>query len=91
MPAYEEPPVLPGGSFCLYKVAACGSLFRSPPAVPGVRLADGAAALHTDRCHSLGSLDSATGGGRLAPQILTGFASSNGYQQQKNSHPGWDD
>ena len=27
-----------------------------PVAVPGVRLADGAAALHTDRCHSLGSL-----------------------------------
>ena len=44
----------------------------SPVAVPGVRLADGAAALHTDRCHSLGSLGSATGGGRLAPQIFTG-------------------
>ena len=29
---------------------------RCPVAVPGVRLADGAAALHTDRCHSLGSL-----------------------------------
>ena len=27
-----------------------------PVAVPGVRLADGAAALHTDRGHSLGSL-----------------------------------
>ncbi len=27
-----------------------------PVAVPGVRLADGAAALHTDRCHSLSSL-----------------------------------
>ena len=27
-----------------------------PVAVPGVRLADGAAALHTDRCHSLPSL-----------------------------------
>ena len=29
----------------------------SPVAVPGVRLADDAAALHTDRCHSLRSLD----------------------------------
>jgi len=28
----------------------------SPVAVPGVRLADGAAAFHTDRCHSLRSL-----------------------------------
>ena len=27
-----------------------------PVAVPGVRLADGAAALHTDRCHSFPSL-----------------------------------
>jgi len=27
-----------------------------PVAVPGVRLADGATALHTDRCHSLSSL-----------------------------------
>jgi len=27
-----------------------------PVAVPGVRLAVGAAALHTDRCHSLRSL-----------------------------------
>ena len=34
---------------------ACGST-RHPVAVPGVRLADGAAALHTDRCHSLRSL-----------------------------------
>ena len=34
---------------------ACGST-RHPVAVPGVRLADGAAALHTDRGHSLRSL-----------------------------------
>ena len=33
----------------LYKVATYGSLFRSPVAVPGVRLADGAAALFTVR------------------------------------------
>ena len=44
-----------------------------PVAVPGVRLAVGAAALHTDRCHSLASLDSATGGGRVAPQTRTSF------------------
>jgi len=56
----------------------------NPVAVPGVRLADGAAALHTDRCHSLGSLASATGGGRLTPQIFTGFASSNLYPLIKN-------
>ena len=59
---------LPAAAICCY-----------PVAVPGVRLADGAAALHTDRCHSLGSLGSATGGGRLASQIFTGFASSNQY------------
>ena len=34
---------------------------------------------------------SATGGAPIAPQIFTGFASSNRYQQQKISHPGWDD
>ena len=39
-------------------------------AVPGVRLAGSAAALHTDRCHSLPSLDSAPGGGRVAPYLL---------------------
>ena len=33
-----------------------GLLCLCPVAVPGVRLADGAAALHTDRCHSLRSL-----------------------------------
>ena len=38
-----------------------------PVAVPCVRLAAVAAALHTDRCHSLGSLGSATGGAPLAP------------------------
>ena len=37
-----------------------------PVAVPCVRLADGAAALHTDRGHSLSSLDSATGGHSLS-------------------------
>ena len=39
----------------------------SPVAVPGVRRADKAAALHTDRGHSLRSLDSATGGAPIAP------------------------
>jgi len=32
------------------------ALLDGPVAVPGVRLADSAAALHTDRCHSLPSL-----------------------------------
>ncbi len=45
------------------RIRTCGI----PVAVPCVRLADGAAALPTDRCHSFGSLASATGGGRLAP------------------------
>ena len=36
---------LPAAAICCY-----------PVAVPGVRLADGAAALHTDRGHSLRSL-----------------------------------
>ncbi len=49
------------------EIRTCGIFGYAPVAVPGVRLADGAAALHTDRGHSLGSLDSATGGGRLAP------------------------
>ena len=43
-----------------------------------MRLAVGAAALHTDRCHSLPSLDSATGGGRVAPQTLTCGSSPTG-------------
>ena len=34
-------------------------------AVPGVRLADGAAALHTDRCTLLSLAASATGSARL--------------------------
>ena len=51
---------------------------RCPVAVPGVRLAHGGAALHTDRCHSLASLDSATGGGRLTPQTLTCGSSPTG-------------
>ena len=48
---------------CIYK-----AISALPVAVPGVLLADGAASSTTDRGHSLGSLDSATGGGRLAPQ-----------------------
>jgi len=44
----------------------------SPVAVPGVRLAGGAAALHTDRGHSLRSLDSATGGAPIAPHRRPG-------------------
>ena len=44
----------------------------SPVAVPGVRLGDGAPALHTDRCHSLRSLDSATGGAPIAPHRRPG-------------------
>ena len=40
-----------------------------PVAVPGVLLGDGAAASHTDRGHALGSLDTATGGGRLVSQL----------------------
>lgn len=55
-------------------------LLRCPTNVLG----DGAPSSLVDRGHSLGSLASATGGGRLVPQIFTGFASSNGYQQQKN-------
>ena len=39
-----------------------------PVAVPDIFLADGAASSAIDRGHSLSSLDSATGGGRLAPQ-----------------------
>ena len=46
--------------------------------VPGVRLAHGGAALHTDRGHSLPSLDSATGGGRVAPRTLTSGSSPTG-------------
>ena len=66
-------------------------IVRLTVAVPGVRLADGASALHADRCHcdslraalwavarlhgacgrtSLPSLDSAPGGGRVAPYLL---------------------
>jgi len=48
--------------------SATRSRFLPPPvAVPGVRLAADAASLPTDRCHSLPSLDSATGSGRVAP------------------------
>ena len=46
------------------------SAVRLSVAVPCVRLGDGAPALHTDRGHSLSSLDSATGGGRVAPYLL---------------------
>ena len=42
-----------------------------PVAVPGIFLADGAAASSADRCHSLRSLDSATGGAPIAPQLLS--------------------
>ena len=41
-----------------------------PVAVPGIFLADGAAASSADRIHSLSSLVSATGGGRIAPQTV---------------------
>ena len=44
-------------------------LLDDPVGVPGVRLADGAAALHTDPGHSLRSLDSATGGAPIAPLL----------------------
>ena len=46
-------------------------LLDDPVGVPGVRLADGAAALHTDPGHSLRSLDSATGGAPIAPLLLS--------------------
>jgi len=46
-------------------------LLTIPVAVPGVLLADGAAASLTDRGHSLRSLDSATGGAPIAPQLLS--------------------
>ena len=39
----------------------------TPVAVPGIFLADGAAASSADRCHSLRSLDSATGSAPIAP------------------------
>ena len=48
----------------------------NPVAVPGVRLGDSAPALHTDRSHSLPSLDSATGGGRVAPPLSASLPSS---------------
>ena len=41
----------------------------SPVAVPGIFLADGAAASTADRGHSLRSLDSATGGAPIAPLV----------------------
>ncbi len=53
---------------------ACRSCF--PVAMPGVRLAHSGAALHTDRGHSLGSLDSATGGGRLTLRLRCPIKSS---------------
>ena len=44
----------------------------SPVAVPGIFLADGAASSSADRCHSLRSLDSATGGAPFAPHRRPG-------------------
>ena len=40
---------------------------ENPVAVPGIFLADGAAASSADRGHSLRSLDSAPGGAPIAP------------------------
>ena len=58
-------------SFCVgLEPTTCGLTVRLTVAVPGVRLGGGAPALHTDRCHSLPSLESATGGGRVAPYLL---------------------
>ena len=42
--------------FTAYHKVALRAAIRRTVAVPGVRLADGAAALHTDRGHSLRSL-----------------------------------
>ena len=44
----------------------------SPVAVPGIFLADGAASSSADRCHSLRSRDSATGGAPIAPHRRPG-------------------
>ena len=52
-----------------------------------LRLADGAAALHTDRCTPNCPAASATGGGRLTPQIFTGFASSKVSANKKSAIP----
>ena len=44
----------------------------SPVAVLGIFLANGVAASSADRCHSLRSLDSATGGAPIAPPLKDG-------------------
>ena len=58
---------------------------RLTVAVPGVRLGGNAPALHTDRCHSLPSLDSATGGGRVAPYLLRYAQSAKQRIDDRNS------
>ena len=40
-----------------------------PVVILGALVGDGAPSSLTDHCHSLGSLASATGGGRLVPQL----------------------
>ena len=48
-------------------VIAASKAGALPVAVPGICLRRLRSLASADRCHSLGSLDSATGGGRLAP------------------------
>jgi len=53
----------------LHLFSAKQKMQTSPVAVPGIFLADKAAASFADRCHSLRSLDSATGGAPIAPLV----------------------
>ena len=52
-----------GNKECLSSI----SLFRLPVAVPSICLRRRSSLASADRCHSLPSLDSATGGGQVAP------------------------
>jgi len=56
-----------------------------PVAVPGVRLADCAAALHTDRCHSLSSLHPPPAAVASLPVLDNGTA-GHGCVQDRTTH-----
>ena len=77
----------PGWDDCHIRWLPAAAISHSPVVILDIFLADSAASSAIDHCHSFGSLDSATGGGRLTPPIFTGFASSNQQQTKKSAIP----
>ncbi len=71
----------------LYEIVRKGGEWKAsalPVAILGALLGGGAPASLTDRGHSLGSLDSATGGGRLVPLLRYSVLSLAAERQRRS-------